>query len=117
MSDITKIRDWEDTDGCERDPRGEWYWPGPSELVESRVSGDLRTSILTKLGRAIDDPCDVRIIERFTIVGYSEYTEEHYFDVEVWIHEGRQSQRVYETTSYAGDKALAQFIEWAGVDA
>ena len=107
---LVKIREWIDADGPE--PKGGWEWPSPPEYVESRVEGSLRADILAKLGRPADDSCEVRIVEGVIEGGYSEYTVEHDYDIEVWIHEGSQSQRVFETSSWESDSSLASFLKW-----
>lgn len=114
MSDITKIREWIDTD--EQEPEHGWEWPHPPICVESRVTGDLRDRILRKIGRDTDDAVEVRIIELEIEGGYSEYTVEHDFDIEVWLHEGRQSQKVWDSTAWSYDRAMADFIKWTEAD-
>lgn len=114
MSDITKVRSFEEVDPeiHTRDENGDWRWPGPPECVESMITGDLRTRILSRLGRAADDACYLRLIERDTTGGWSEFTVEMDYDIEVWLDEGRQSQRLFETTTYAPDKRMKAFLDW-----
>lgn len=106
---LTKIREW--VDGEETD-----NWPPPPEYVEHRVEGQMRLDALARLGRSADDPCDVRLIEGRIEGGYSEWTAEIDYDIEVWIHEGRQSQRVYDSSDYDQDRALAGFLTWVTGD-
>lgn len=114
MSDMVKIREWVDSDDPE--PEDGWEWPHPPYCVESRVQGDLRSRVLTKLGRPVDDPCEIRLIERDCEGGWSEFTAESWFDLEVWVHEGRQAQRVWETTDqWNQENGLAALLKWTDV--
>lgn len=114
---LTKIREWEDSEGhalADPDhPEWGWAWPAPPQYVEYRVEGQMRLDVLTRLGRAADDPCDVRLIQGVIEGGWSEYTVEHDYPIEVWVHENRQSQKVW-SSDYEWDKdaALAAFVKW-----
>lgn len=116
-SDITKIREWEDVDGHElydpADPDSGYRWPGPDQCIESRISGALRQQILRNLGRAPDDTCDIRLVERTIEGGYSEFTVEHDYEIEVWVQEGRQAQRVWSNDSIFNRSTMAAFLDWA----
>jgi hypothetical protein len=82
MSDITKIREWVDAD--EPEPEDGWDWPHPPVNVESLATGDLRAAILAKLGRPADDSCEVRLMESEIEGGWSEFTIETDYEIEVW---------------------------------
>lgn len=111
MSDITKIREWLDTD--EPEPGHGWDWPAPPICIESAVSGDLRASILAKLGRSASDPAEVRIIEMEVEGGWSEFTVETDYQIEVWLHAPGQSQRLIEfDCQWSREDALARFLRW-----
>lgn len=113
MSDIVKIREWVDSD--EPEPKDGWEWPAPPSCVESRVEGALRAAILVRLGRPSDDPCEIRIVESEIESGWSEFTVETDYSIEVWVHSDRQEQRVFEGNTYSNDRMMAAFFEWAGV--
>jgi len=110
MSDIIKLREYVDSDDPE--PKDGWEWPHPPICIESRIEGDLRARILANLGRPADDVCEVRIIESEIEGGWSEFTVEVDYDIEVWIHEGRQAQRVWETAGWDKDWTMAEFLRW-----
>ena len=111
MSDIIKVREWVDSD--EPEPADGWEWPHPPVCIESRVEGQLRAHILAKLGRPTDDTATVRIVESEIEGGYSEFTVEVDYDIEVWIDDGGQSQRVFDTMTWSRDSSLAAFLAWA----
>lgn len=108
MSDIIKIREWIDSD--EPEPADGWDWPHPPVYIESRIVGNLRRDILAKFDRNEDDACEVRIIEGEIEGGYSEYTSEMDYSIEVWLDEGRQSQKVREFDSYSNP--MPAFLAW-----
>ena len=111
MSDIIKIREWLDTE--ETEPEDGWEWPHPPICVESRIEGDLRAAILAKIGRPADDTAEVRIVESEIEGGWSEFTVEVDHDIEVWLHEGRQAQKVFDATDWTADASMAAFLKWA----
>jgi len=79
VSDIQKVREIREKDS------GDWEdWPYPTETIESRVTGELRESILRHLNRA-DDGAEVLLIESKVSSGYSEYTQEDECEIEVKI--------------------------------
>lgn len=102
---LTKIREWVDGEDT-----GEW--PAPPEYTEYRVGGQMRLDVLARLGRAADDPCDVRMIQGVIEGGYSEFTVEHDYPIEVWVHEGKQAQKVFDYETYWQDDSLAAFLRW-----
>jgi len=102
---LVKIREW--TDG---EDDGEW--PAPPEYVEYRVEGQMRSDVLVRLGRPADDPCEVRLIHGVIEGGYSEYTVEHDYPIEVWIHEGRQSQKVFDAWGWSKESGVAALLRW-----
>lgn len=107
---MTKIREWVDADGPE--PEGGWEWPSPPAYTEWRVEGQMRADVLARIGRSADDPCVVRLVEGVTEGGYSEYTVEHDYPIEVWVDDDGQSQRVYETETWDSDTSLSDFTNW-----
>lgn len=109
---LTKLRDWTDDEGREPDENGTYEWPAPPEYTEYRVEGQMRSDVLTRIGRPSDDTCEVRLIEGSIEGGYSEWTVEFDYPIEVWIHEDRQSQKVYDDTTYWQDDAFAGFLRW-----
>lgn len=115
MSDIVKIREWVDDEGREgeRDSEDGYDWPAPPEYVESSVEGELRLAVLRKIGREDDTDATVRIIEGAIEGGWSEFTVEMDYDIEVWVDHGRQSQRVFQADGYHDGGALADFLRWA----
>jgi hypothetical protein len=106
MSDITKVREWTDTDGHEADEYGNYDWPYPTEVVESRVTGDLRDKILA---RTDCDEGEVLIIERVVSGGYSESTQENDYEFDVTI----DGVTVWTSSQWSDEKNLAAFITWA----
>lgn len=102
---LTKIREW--TDG---EDTGEW--PAPAEYTEYRVEGQMRLDVLKRVGRDNDDPATVRLIEGVIEGGYSEYTVEHDYPIEVWIDDRGQSQRVFDRETWSRDDSLAAFLRW-----
>ena len=111
MSDIVKIREWVDSD--EPEPADGWEWPHPPICVRSRIQGDLRARILAKLGHPADSKAVVEIEESESEGGYSEYTIEEYHTIEVWVIEGRQSQKVFSEDDYRGGSPMAAFLKWS----
>lgn len=110
---LVKIREWVEDDGYEKNDDGYFDWPAPPEYTEYRVEGKMRADVLAKIGRAPDDPCTVRLIEGVIEGGYSEYTVEHDYPIEVWVDDDEgQSQRVFEHTACWSDDALAAFLKW-----
>lgn len=110
-ADIVKIREWEDAD--EPMPEEGWDWPHPPYCIESRVEGDLRRRVLANVGRTADEPCEVRLIERECEGGWSEYTSETWFEMELWLDEGRQSQRIWSTDyEWSQESGLAALLKW-----
>ena len=103
MSDITKVREW--IDSGEPEPEGGYEWPHPPKFIESNVTGELRSLILKQIGQE-DDGRPVRIIESEVEGGYSEYTVETDYGVEVWV-------RAWHTEfGYSPDSARRSFMQW-----
>lgn len=101
MNDIRKIRQTETKDD------GDWEeWPYPTVEIESVISGDLRSRILTKLERA-DDGCEIRLIETSVSGGYSEYTQEDECSIEVKI----DTETVWKAETFSTESATARFME------
>lgn len=112
---LTKVKEWIDIEGHERDEYGDWHWPDPPSFIESVAGGNLRADILRRLGRSDDEGLRVHLIESEITGGYSEYTVEMDYGVEVWLHEGRQSQRVFESDMhYVEENAFAALMKWIG---
>lgn len=108
---LTLIREWVDTD--EPEPEDGWEWPAPSEWAEYRVEGQMRADVLARLGRPADDSCQVRLISGWVEGGYSEFTVEHDYPIEVWVDDDRQSQKVYsDDDAWDEGRALAGFLRW-----
>ena len=108
---LTKIREWIDSD--EPEPEDGWEWPHPPICVESRVGGNLRADILRRLGRPLDDEAEIRLVETEVEDGWSEFTPEVDHGIEVWVHEGRRAQRVWDTDLHSdGDYAMTRFLAW-----
>jgi hypothetical protein len=106
MSDITKIREWVDSE--EAEPEGGWDWPTPPVNVESLISGDLRARILAKLGRA-DDGCEVKLAETEIEGGYSEFTVDYDYEIAVWIG----AERVWRyDLAFSAEDSMAAFLRW-----
>jgi hypothetical protein len=112
MSDITLMRQWVESDQPE--PEDGWDWPSPPIHAESSVTGELRTQILVKLGRADRDQA-VRLIESEIEGGWSEWTAEIDYEIEVWIHEpGKDPERVWNRdTDWNAKDAMSAFLKWA----
>jgi hypothetical protein len=102
---LTLIREW--TDG---EDNGEW--PAPPAYSEYRVGGQMRLDVLSRIGRAADDSCDIRMVEGVIEGGWSEFTVEHDYELEVWVYEGRRGQRVFKEDAYSHDGAMAAFLKW-----
>lgn len=107
---LVKIREWIDTEGREPDKDGYYDWPSPPEYTEYRVVGQMRADVLARLGRTVDDPCEVRLIEGVIEGGWSEYTVEFDYPLEVWVDDAGQSQRVFDHDGY--NKGLPAFLCW-----
>lgn len=108
---LTKLREWDDEPNNPDDPD---EWPSPPSHIEYRVEGQMRADILARLGREASDRCEVRLIESDIEGGWSEYTVEWDYEIEVWVHEGGQAQRVYERSHWSAEDRLPDFIKWIG---
>lgn len=106
---LIEIRTYYDTDEVE--PEDGWDWPAPPEVTEYRVESQMRADVLAKVGRPADDPAGVRLIHTCTEGGYSEYTVEHDYWIEVWVDDEGQSQRVFERDVWDGN-TLPAFLAW-----
>lgn len=104
---LVKLREWVEYEAEDPDA-----WPRPPEYTEYRVEGQMRADVLARLGRSANDTCEVRLIEGVIEGGYSEYTVEYDYPIEVWVHEGRQAQKVFDHTAYWHDAAMAAFLKW-----
>lgn len=112
MSDITKVREWRDTD--ETEPEGGWEWPAPPVCIESVVTGELRQRILARAGQAHGR---VRIVESEVDGGYSEYTVETYYGrLAVWLDQvGEEPMMIWGVDAeWAAENAMAAFLKWVG---
>lgn len=114
---LTKIREWEESEGHELEdperPDWGWAWPAPPQYAEYRVEGQMRLDVLARIDRPATDPCDVRLIQGVIEGGYSEYTVEHDYPIEVWVHEDRQAQKVWSSDyEWTEEAALAAFLKW-----
>lgn len=109
-TNLTLIREWLDTD--EPEPEDGWRWPHPPEMVEFRVDGQMRSDVLAKIGRDPADPIEVRLVHGTITGGYSEYTVEMDYEIEVWLHEDNQQQRIYQDDSYSDEVGLPNFLRW-----
>jgi hypothetical protein len=109
VGDITRVREWLDTD--EEEPMPGWGWPHPPICVESAVTGELRAVILRKAGLA-DVGQSVQIIETAVEGGYSESTCETLCDIEVRVS-GVPKPVFKEENALGGDSAMARFMNWA----
>lgn len=78
------------------------------------MTGALRATILAKLGHPHDSDAKVRIIEGEIEGGWSEFTSEIDYDIEVWVDDPGQSQRVFGCTDYSRSAPMAAFLQWAG---
>lgn len=103
--DLIRMREW--TDG---EDTGEW--PAPPEYTEYRVEGQMRLDVLKRVGRDAGDPAVVRLIEGVIEGGYSEYTVEHDYPIEVWVDDDGQSQRVFDYEAYWSSDSMAAFLRW-----
>lgn len=105
MSDLRKVRETRTKDD------GDWdEWPYPTLTIESVISGDLRTRALSKLGRP-DHDGEVLLIESHVSAGWSEYTQEDDYSIEVSIN-GESAWK--DEYNYSTESAMAQFLKWIG---
>lgn len=110
---LIKIREWVDDEGREPDQHGDYEWPSPPEYTEYSVAGQMRADVLAKLNRPANDPCGIRLIQGVIEGGYSEFTVEHDYPIEVWIDDEGQSQRIFHHEyAYSHEGALAEFLKW-----
>lgn len=117
--DLVKLREWEEPDPEVHrreswDPES-WAWPAPPTKVESRIEGRLRAEVLVRLGRPTDDPAELRLVEISAEGGFSEFTVETDFELELWIHEGQQAQLVWSADwihAASSESVLSAFIRW-----
>lgn len=96
----------------EAEPEEGWNWPAPTKVIESVVEGALRADVLARLAMPADSAVVVRTVERETEGGYSEWTVEFDYELEVWLDEGRQSQRVFSTEAYWSGSTLEKLLAW-----
>lgn len=104
MSDINAIRKWTETEGHELNEYGEYDWPYPTEVVESRVTGDLRDKVLLRTDRFDGD---VLITERVISGGWSEYTQENDYEFDVTI----DGVTVWTSRRWSSEN-IAAFLAW-----
>jgi hypothetical protein len=104
MSDITKI-----SESYSKDPDyHDWdAWPYPTVCIESVVSGELRSRILTALDWK-DDGSELHLVETKISSGWSEYTPEDDCEIAVMIG----SQTLWESKHhYNSEPAMAAFMQ------
>lgn len=104
---LTKIREWTEFDGSDPDE-----WPAPPQYTEYRAEGQMRSDILARLDRPADDPSTIRVVTGVIEGGYSEYTVEHDYPIEVWIDGDGQSQRVFDHESSSEGQCLPALMRW-----
>ena len=106
MGDITKVREWVDSD--EPEPEGGYDWPRPPICIESVVTGELRLRILARADKAAGS---VRLIESEVEAGWSEFTPETYYPIEVKV----DGETVWERdVDFSAETAMAAFLKWVG---
>ena len=72
---FTLLDEWEDED------ENDGEWPYPTQYKKSRVEGELAEQVRAKLGVA--DDAEVIITEEIISGGWSEYTQENEYNLEV----------------------------------
>ena len=104
MSDITKIK----VTRFKED--GEWdEWPYPTIEITSRITGELRDKILKRIGREPSDTTEITIVESNISSGWSEFTQDNDYGIELFV--GAEWIRIcdYETSV---ESAMSQFFTW-----
>ena len=105
MSDITKVRETRTKDD------GDWdEWPYPTVEIESVVSGELRSRILSVLGIE-DDGQKIMLVETNVSGGWSEFTQETECGIEVRIDAETAWKDEY---NYSSESAMAAFLRKFG---
>lgn len=100
MSDIRKVREVREKDD------GDWEdWPYPILTIESVVSGGLRAIILARLNAP--DTAEVRLIETCVSGGYSEFTQEDDYGIEVLADGASAWKHEYGTSA---ESSMARFL-------
>ena len=106
---LVEIASWiEPDDGQDPDDDGYYDWPAPPAYTKYAVTGNMRADVLRKLGRLPDDPCEITLVEGTIEGGYSEYTVEHDYTIEVVV----DGELVFEAETYWHGSALPKFLEW-----
>jgi hypothetical protein len=100
VSDISKVREIWAKDG-------DWEeWPYPTVTIESVISGELRSRVLRVL-ELEDTGQEVVLVENKVSGGYSEYTQENDFGIEVKVAGVRQW---HEDWASSQESAMAGFL-------
>lgn len=104
MSDITRIMVTQSKDD------GDWdEWPYPTIETTSRVTGELKAKILKLTGRKDDDTSEVTIVEIHVSSGWSEFTQDDDYALEVFVGGERVKEWSYETSEAS---AMGSFLSW-----
>lgn len=101
-SGLVSVRQWSDPD----EPGIEGHYPWPDDHTEFAPPESLRDAILARLGRSDGS---VSIVETISYGGYSEYTQEHYYDFVVMV----DGAEVFQSGSdYESDNNLVALLKW-----
>ena len=106
MGDIRKVSETRSKDD------GDWdEWPYPTVTIESEVTGELRSKVIAAAG---GEPVPGRVIITETEVsgGYSEFTQETEYGIEVRIDGASVWKDEYNMDS---ETAMSAFMRWAKV--
>ena len=104
MSDITRIKVTQFKED------GDWdEWPYPTIETTSRITGKLKNKILKRIGREPSDTTEIIIVESNISSGWSEFTQDNDYAIEVFV--GTECIRIcdYETSV---ESAMGQFFAW-----
>lgn len=102
MKDISKISEVRSVEDGE--PWDEW--PYPTITITSLISGELRSRVLMKIGA---DDGRITIVETEVSGGYSEYTQETDYGIELFHNDNSVWKAEYTS---GGDTAMAAFLRW-----
>ena len=104
MSDITRIKEIRYKDD------GDWdEWPYPTIETTSRITGELRDKILKRTGRKANDTSEITIVESNVSSGWSEFTQDNDYSIDVFIGTEGITITNYDTSE---ESAMSRFFEW-----
>jgi hypothetical protein len=107
MNDIIKIRELHVK--TSNNFVGWTEWPYPTVITTSLITGDLKEKILKKIGPSDGTITDMFLVETYNSCGYSEYTQEDEYNIDV---EYQNKVIIHINYEYTSEGVMAQFMRW-----